>query len=507
MSAEISQQSSAASEGSTGSSQRPAEQSKTDHLSRLPPELLDYIFDYVGSELTSLPLSKTLHSFHQRALYRSVKIHSTRQLASFIKTLEARVDRASQVKELDWRCSPVGAMVIFPRLFANLPNLVEIKSTFDLNPLVAWLESSSPRLAHLRSLRLSRTWLTTPFIRWMGTLPQLRQVEFSGLHQAKDLTISPAPQVVELFLVGRVFSRNATVVDSSKLKRLFPSAKIVSYELGSCATRRRPVVRNVVSTLTCSLETLTIRDHRIDGIRCPLENLAEFTLLRELHLDLPFVPPAPQLTRSLLNLRRLVSLSLVLDTLEPDFLQLFEGPERLPLLEHLTLQYSPVNRGSKFDIGLAKAATSQHTIDGVGRGSVTLQDCDEFSQMRDWRLPFGRDIANGILLAEQVEAVAREMGINVRTNLVEVKEVFHRQIVEFFSRGIGRIVLYGGTTVVKNALELAEIHRLELPRLQIDLDAKIERENLEVFEVDMSSILGTEVGDECLAWNLRYKGS
>ncbi|GAA5955105.1 hypothetical protein JCM3765_003196 [Sporobolomyces pararoseus] len=73
-----------------------AESKKVDHLSRLPPELVQDIFDAAHSveEPLSGPLSRGLHLFYLQTRYRSIQLTAGyRQLSKFCKSLTSEVAR------------------------------------------------------------------------------------------------------------------------------------------------------------------------------------------------------------------------------------------------------------------------------------------------------------------------------------------------------------------------------------------------------------------------------
>ncbi|GAA5902266.1 uncharacterized protein JCM6883_001350 [Sporobolomyces salmoneus] len=103
-----------------------------DHLSRLPPELLDALFELAasGSELTTGGISKYLLPSQERAIYRTITVKSSLRLSGLVRTLEAHPYKGLYTQELVWnRFKFVDAVATEGRqaLLRYLPNLAEIQ--------------------------------------------------------------------------------------------------------------------------------------------------------------------------------------------------------------------------------------------------------------------------------------------------------------------------------------------------------------------------------------------
>ena len=118
-----------------------------------------------------------------------------------------------------------------------------------------------------------------------------------------------------------------------------------------------------------------------------------------------------------------------------------------------------------------------------------------------WKLPLGFEATTGLLQIEELDQIAREAGVIIKSNVKEVRQAFHRQLVEYFSRGIAYFYLYGSKSFIEDALNLAKTHEMELPSIKVDLDRKYKKDQLEWYKVDMTRA----VGEKCYALNLRYK--
>ncbi|GAA5836056.1 hypothetical protein JCM5353_003496 [Sporobolomyces roseus] len=241
----------------------------------------------------------------------------------------------------------------------------------------------------------------------------------------------------------------------------------------------------------------------------PLDKLLpHFPSLHELHLDATFLPH--DYVMDLLRLPLLSDLSLVLKDLESDFLKLLEGPTRLRYLQKLSMEFAPIKVGQTVDLDSALAeCEANYCVDGE-RGLALLERTRSFTQMYDWEFPFGTEmkfndeVVEALELAEKIERIAREMDINVSTNLNAVRQAFYHQLVEFHDRGIGKLYLSWDRWVYDGACEMAKLLDVNLPVLEIDLKERIEAEKLEWFEVRMKEVEVDGKG-RCYALNLRNK--
>ncbi|GAA6008950.1 hypothetical protein JCM11491_003844 [Sporobolomyces phaffii] len=158
------------------------EYKNVDHLSRLPPELLEIIFDHVQSsnEPVTAPLSRHLLPFIQEPLFRSLclisdpypaldslcqNVESSRHLTIYVKSLHFHValdEPKKPPREIHDGHVPSNTLIkaLFGRLI-NLERLVVVGSSrvasIVLEPVVA--ASSFPKLS---SLRLASTFKTVP---------------------------------------------------------------------------------------------------------------------------------------------------------------------------------------------------------------------------------------------------------------------------------------------------------------------------------------------------------
>jgi hypothetical protein len=378
--------------------------------------------------------------------------------------------------------------------------------------------SPQPKLlfVNLQTIRFASSFVSWEIVGCLSQFPKLRRVELAGFWIDGELpdTIPTADQVTEVHIVGSYGHDTAAEYDitSTTFLRFFPSAKIVCLDLTSVDQGGDFSVKKISSsyansTLTLRLQARSLKNRWVGSpSHNSLDYISSFVLLQNLHLDLSFTIEPLELSKNLSPLSSLVSLSLILNELDPEFLNLFklESPHRLRRLHSLSIEYSPTKEGRIFDFDYATRELAGNRYEHEGRGLVLLEgDPHEFWKLRDWGLPFGERLVEGILFGKQLEQVAEQVGVNVQTNLNRVQKTLHLQLIESFSRGIGHVGLYGDTRFVKAAIDLGRKHGSTLPSLKIDLDREVKKKELELFKTDMSLIV--RCGKRCEAWNLKYK--
>ena len=162
--------------------------------------------------------------------------------------------------------------------------------------------------------------------------------------------------------------------------------------------------------------------------------------------------------------------------------------------------------GEDFDLKLAISEIENQEQDEDGRGTALLDKCHSICAMNGWNMPFGDSFKAGLRLAEEIETIAREADVIVSTNLESVRQAFRRQLVEYHNRGIGRLYFCMDKSAYEDASKLADLHKINLPVLEIDTKEKVERCKLEWYKVKMEELEadGKGGGD---TFNLRYKVS
>ncbi|GAA5962244.1 hypothetical protein JCM3765_004715 [Sporobolomyces pararoseus] len=484
-------------ETATGEAQCAIEVPQIDRLSRLPPELLDFIFELAAEtgELATLPPSKYLRRHHERALYRSLSIGNHETLTRLATTLHGRPSRGHHMRRMNFE-SGTGRVAYLCIIEPGLVNLV-----------------NSLRICCLVQL-------SSEIVRGFSRIPDLRLVEFSYTRwndhweeDEGDQRVSPsAPQVKEVVIKSTNYARETQISDPSKLIQYFPNAALVTVDLTISCRGDLHLVKSLIQSVSPALRSLPLQYPSNDSyFDEPLidELLPNFPHLRHLHLDPPLYA-YHSLKSTLAPLKSLVTLSLGFSKhLHPPFV-LVNAVRQLPLLREIKIEYFGIEEGDKFDIELAESQLKK-----LGRD---LDECEELpalevvgdpSEMKYWRFPFGWNASDTLLgVVEMEQQLEEELGLTVSSNLEQIRRAYHRQLVEFANREIGSIYFYGhGPEEDEEGIYwIAEQHGLSLPPLEVDLSRQdlLLRDTLEWYKVDMTEIVG-DGGGECIGLGLRYK--
>lgn len=505
--------------------------SQIDYLSSLPPELLEYIFDLAASfpNVSIVSPSKRLLPHHDRALYRSVKIGSDERLDMFSEALDSQPHKALLVKNISFvvglRCHKPTPSAVF-EILSKLPSLIDLKPPGNWPQLVEVLERGVDRARYLKNLetcRLVGTELSSALVKGLSLLPKLRRVEVSSMSRDLQASLITANQVTEVVLdLG--YKPEAAHPDPSSFLRLFPSAKIVSLITMPCTRSHHDWIRRILPPLAPFLRSLHLTHNGNPPRDLPPIDYSNFTNLQELHVETPSLFDPSYLLKDPLAFVHLVDLTLIVNQLHPDILQLFRGPQRLRHLQHLTLEYRPCIQGLKVDMEKAEADVETDEWDEEGKGWALVSECFGMEDMvgDGWRLPFvdygtvggfsSKDqggIYNGLRLAAEMEKVAKEAGIVIDSGpfarLEDITELFWLQVLEYYSRGVADAYLRGDSTLMKDARRLANLHGVPLPPLLVDLDRKLPLLKLEYFKVDMSQASRSIFTRHWWTYNLRYR--
>ncbi|GAA5902395.1 uncharacterized protein JCM6883_001392 [Sporobolomyces salmoneus] len=472
-----------------------------DHLSRLPVELLDAIFEVANSDfrrgfrLTTRAISKTLLLSQERSIYQTIILDSAQILSRLVCTFVLRPDKGRHVKRL------VGAWHMEPKMdgeefLRHLPNLVEMEfNGLEGADTLQFLRQ--PRmLPSLRICRFPDTSLDALMVDCLSRIPTLRFVEVSLLNGGKDKnTWMPARQILQVALRSQIHFR---VPGLSNLLHCFPSASIPSVIDDS--------VLPFLEDLGPSLRSLQLRSCDYDRLRDSIDHLLpRFPNLQDLHLDPPFV--SENLQESLLQLSNLSTLGIAYHRAPPNLDELCGGLARLPLLRTLTLEYLGIRAGQFFDFVRAEAEEEFKAGSYYAVHFSLLNGATELCHMGDWRLPWHQTTVDILPQVMELEEKARAAGLAVRSNLSELLRVFRLQIVELYNRAVGDLYFYGLLDPLGSALSLAQRHGLDVDRLRIDLAEEFDIADLEWFE-DETEIPGSGQGkgdDRVRIYGLRMK--
>ncbi|GAA5967095.1 hypothetical protein JCM3765_001497 [Sporobolomyces pararoseus] len=440
-------------ETATGEAQCAIEVPQIDRLSRLPPELLDFIFELAAEtdELATLPPSKYLRRHHERALYRNVSIGNHETLTQLATTLRDHRLRGRHTRRITWKCHS-SSMPFIPEKF------------------------------HL---------LSSEIVRGFSRIPDLRLVEFSYTRwnnhweeDEGDQRVSPsAPQVKEVVIKSTNYARETQISDPSKLIQYFPNAALVTVDLTIICRGDLHLVKSLIRSVNPALRSLTLQYPSNDSyFDEPLidELLPNFLHLRHLQLDPPFYS-YQILEATLAPLKSLVTLSLRFSKhLHPPSI-LVDAVRQLPLLCEIKLEYFGIEEGERFDIELAELqleALGRELKDGC---LPTSKLVNNVSKMKGWKFPFGDSAGETVLDVIEMEKAGGG------TRFDRLKQ----------SRAEGD---------VEGIYWIAEQHGLTLPPLEVDLSRQdlLLRDTLEWYKVDMTDIVG-DGGGECVRFGLRYK--
>jgi len=336
-------------------------------------------------------------------------------------------------------------------------------------------------------------------------------VQLSDISFSLNALESEAPQVTQIAYTSSRTQRSSAFTSPLSILPYFPSATIVSLDLTCFHPSEYDSIPSILDKLTSSLRILRLKApfEPTSSLTKPLDKLLpHFPSLHELLLDRIFLPH--DYVMDLLRLPLLSDLSLVLKDLESDLLKLFEGPTRLRYLWELSIKLGPIKVGKTIDLEYAFKKNEGNRCIAAGRGLGLLERTHPYTQMYRWDSPFRNEmrfddeVVEALELAEKMERIAREMDINVSTNLKAVRQAFHRQFIEYYNRGVAYLYLYWQSWLYDAALHLAKRLEINLPVLEIDLQEKIERGKLEWFKVRMEEVEVDGKG-ECYPLNLRRK--
>ncbi|GAA5908572.1 uncharacterized protein JCM6883_005590 [Sporobolomyces salmoneus] len=485
-----------------------------DPLSRLPGELLDYIFELAAStsgwipELTSGPISKSLLPSQERAIYETITIgrpgnfprlrrtHSAQssKAQQLLRTLDAQAQRGQHAKKLVFAGLPES---LDPEaLLRYLPNLVEFE--FHIDKARALQILAQPELLpSLRFCRFPNVTLTSSIVDCLSRIPTLRSVEVSRIEDEENEGWVPVCQVLRLDVCA-VYSLTAFF----KLFQFFPTASISSLEfLVNDDEPLLPVLDVLNQNLySLKLETVDVlpRAEMIDHL------LPQFSNLRHLHLDPPFF--SETLPTQLLQLPHLTSLSLTYYEQDPNLEILLDGLALIPHLRSLTFRYDYLPEYEHFNFAAAeKESNGPGKSPRYGSRSL-LKNITRLAQIDGLCLPWKGHISDILPRVVKAEKRAREAGLVVESNLVEITENFHRGIVECYNRVVADLYFNGRMRPLRYALSLAQKHALDINRIEFDLARNFNRKDLEWFEdkvVGLREFYGSM--DWCRIYGLRLK--
>ncbi|GAA5908439.1 uncharacterized protein JCM6883_005547 [Sporobolomyces salmoneus] len=470
-----------------------------DPLSRLPSELLDSIFELAAStsELTTHPISKALLPSQERAIYQRIIPNRSRKFSQIVQTLDTQPHKGQHVQKLVWSSRFIDPTLDSQQLLRHFPNLVELVfNAYDLTSSLRLL-SQPELLPSLRICRFPNVTLTSSIVTGLSQIPTLRFVEVSRIEDEENEGCVPARQVLRLDVCA-VQSLTA----SSKLFQFFPSASISS--LGFLVNNDEPLLP-VLDVLNQSLHSLKLEtDDVLPRAEMIDHFLPRFSNLRHLQLDPPFF--SENLPTQILQLPNLTSLSLTYYEQDPNLEKLLDGLALIPHLRSLTFRYNYMTEYEGFDFPAAEEESNRPGKPPLHGSLSLLKNVTHLAQMDDLCLPWKGRISDVLPRVVKAEKRAREAGLVVKSNLVEITENFHLAIVECYNRAVGDFYFNNRVAPLEYALSLAQKHGLvDINRIEFDLAGEFDRKNLEWFEDKVGGIEGIENMDWCRVYGLRLK--
>ncbi|GAA5897186.1 uncharacterized protein JCM6883_006609 [Sporobolomyces salmoneus] len=478
---------------------------RIDYLSRLPVELLNFIFELAApfSRLTTRPISKGLLPSQERAIYRTITLTTPEKFGRLMPTLRTRPRTGQQVQRLVWRPSGFRSLEDDEELLQHLPNLIEMQFDTPGSSSLPWLRIK-PELSHLvpflRTCRFT-VQLDASDVDCLSRIPSLRLVEVSRIQKEEDARgrggYNVASQVLQVAIRSHCLSG-----PPSRLVQFFPSASI-------------PFVDVTIYSDDRILPLFAVLDHRLVSLQLKVGEdglfgksidhlLPRFSNLRHLHLDSSFLSPPFQ--THLLTLSNLASLSLAYYQQIPDLRELLGGLERIPNLYNLTLTCLGVKRGEEIDMEEAEEEfdCTDDEPDVEPRALPLLENLDDLV-MRVWELSSGYTISDVIRHLVELQNRAQATGLLFESNLPELERVFRFQLVEYYNRAVANLYFRGGKRPLEHALSLLEQHNLVgIELIEINLEEDFATQDLVWYLAEV----GAGSGDEeelCGVYGLRRK--
>ncbi|GAA5908134.1 uncharacterized protein JCM6883_004126 [Sporobolomyces salmoneus] len=417
-------------------------ESKVDHLSRLPPELLGNIFSRLGELDTSLvhPLSKRLYPFQQATLYRKISLRSYDQLDKLCWTavnnphllaehvLDADIDLNFNV-ERNWEPFSMRFFEVDDPLIPSSDRIERLFSILDRVESLA-IEGSS-RIASI---------ILTPQVA-VSSLPKLTTLRLSSSFHGFDDPFNPSfyASLSNYLDLGQLKLQVCRTPASVKLSTkpspdtTSPLPSLFSLTLNGPLSRSISSVQRLICSFALILE-LNLEDtaptSRIYSLLEGLETPEELTHLSLQRYEAFGPSPEGSLLTLVDGLSELSSLDVggTCASVAPEF---FQALHQLPLE---TLIFSPESDVNLVELGkLIKGRQKHKTLkairfDNVG-GKIGSRIRDKtapawqpevykWGRYDDWFLPSWTDSFTATKL-EEFEELAEQEGIEVSGNAFE----------------------------------------------------------------------------------------
>ncbi|GAA5982527.1 hypothetical protein JCM5350_006102 [Sporobolomyces pararoseus] len=409
------------------------ESSRTDQLSRLPPELLEDIFDYAyfSSPPPPMPVSKHLLPHHQKHFYRQVYLSSPSSVASFIFSITTDEEKGKIVKGIEFGRNEKGVVEpieVLEKLFPLLPNLKH------LGPLPGKIEMGSraktlfSSLSKVTSASIEATLggpdgdFESDYFSLLTALPSLDTLKVLNWPILHD-TVLNEEKLFQLKGVKTLSVEGKGAEDEYILNLVNLCPALLHLEL--VTTYFDDVSFSYcLSHLPSTLESLTLATTRSSFIHPVDLPLLRFTNLRL--LDLGDGVYSNTIHKTLQQLPLLKMIRLGGGAISPvGFLTLLSGPARLAHLETIALDFQVGQKGNRV-----------HNLDQLPEGPG----------MMGWRKPRASELEAEIwtrddhpLRASQLRQmiqVAREEGIRIEGTIHEALENLEDYWIEANNRAV-----------------------------------------------------------------------
>ncbi|GAA5903233.1 uncharacterized protein JCM6883_002736 [Sporobolomyces salmoneus] len=329
-----------------------------DHLSLLPNELLDDIFDeaYAESSIPREPLSKRLIPIFERQLFRRVSLSSSRQLDSFLEAVSSQCRKGELAVKLKLGdgCANAESTGHLERLFPLLSNLRHLGITQAFGRVEDQFKDSFKTLTHVESVTIGVRWLRArQSVDWtcfssgfLTAFPSLSTLTVSGSPASRN----SSPATIEAEVAVSSLSQVTTLrIAGQGLEWIDPS---IGDLIKACPSLRhfdwvhrefRTISSSALSLLPSSLESLVLEGIESSRDLHHLKNLRSLDLGEECY--------SSSVHEEILQLPSLVNLRLgpgPFNAIQSN--SIFSGPSCLMNLKRVTLDFDTGRRGRVTDL-------------------------------------------------------------------------------------------------------------------------------------------------------------
>ncbi|GAA5982546.1 hypothetical protein JCM5350_006110 [Sporobolomyces pararoseus] len=468
---------------------------RIDHLSRLPNELLEDIFDhaYCTSPPPPMPISKRLLPFHQKHLYRQVLLSSSSRVKKFLTSVSKDKEKGKIVKSLELKRKKsfkIKSTEALEKLFPLLPNLEHLGFCSKAIP--------NSKLSKVLFLPLSKVtsftfeiktvldydYLDLGSFAFLTAFPSLAILKLSDWPIVGDTVFEEEKDMFELECVTTLVVAGRGAEDASVAEFVKRCPAVLHLDLLTTFdddyTSFLYCLPNLPTTLeflkldsTAQWSNLTSYDHL----------LLRFTNLRS--LDLGDGLYSKTIHKTLQRLPLLEKIRLGGGSISPlDFLPLLSGKTRLVNLEFVTLDFGVGARGSQ-----VTELSSLELLPDIGMGDWKLPEASPRIEALQTEDEENEEVAEYLDFAElkQLVEVAEENGVQIGGSVHEGLKNLEDYWIEKSNRAI--VLAYNGYDTEFEFEWLQKVRAdaaaagVTLPHLNVDaLDLK----RLELVKIDQA---------------------